>query len=456
MDDQVFAIEGAIFINGRDQGFSEVYTLKELDLETAAARLRELCALRLAVLPSGFKIVYARVIIRDGTNLSRSAFSGPHSPLDTENPTGSDISMGFGPVNKTEDALLIRFETLAGQWANRLLRAVPDVMIKANLLQGEFFVPGSPLGGGTPPAPGTWLEALGNFLAFLIAHTALKKRWPAVPNAVALFNWYRAVFRRTAMRRSGRKFQYVSWVALGDNQPNFGPCGMVIGVSRSCYTADCYFHPPYDTTGEIEYFFVKKTNPWFDGLTVFYPLKEYKQTAYGYAGERGDTPRPWVRGDDGTFNNPFANIFGTYPMFLGNVPFDDTLATYCPPCSRFGALPPTLHLTIIAVTAVSGPPVLTPGMVIPLNQVSNFSPFWVSDTLLYNGDAHCPLSFLWQCDPEGGATLTVTATATPVFQSASSVQVSPFLVQFDSFDLPGELVDCSTNLGETIWCIVSL
>ncbi len=196
---------GALFINGGSQGWSEKYWLPDLNYPSAVTNFGMLCQWRASLLPDGFEMVWARVSFPDTKRDAMAAITQPLFPLTYPPPTIPSTA-GFGPVNKTEDGLLFRFQTAGGRWSNRIIRGIPDSDITDDLIVGGLAIPGAPP--LTVPALGTntWPFYLANFVSYLVLHTVSPIRLQVKPPIYDSVAWQSALYRRTAMRRTGGPF----------------------------------------------------------------------------------------------------------------------------------------------------------------------------------------------------------------------------------------------------------
>ncbi len=195
---------GTLFINGGTKGWSEKYYLPETTLAAAKTNFAVLCAWRAAVMPRDFKMVWARVAFMDALRQSKAVLSGPLSPND-DGTTAADTA-GYGPVNNTEDALLFRFETSVGDFATRSIRGIPDNQVTDDELTAALTIPASPPAAVPAGITADWLVNLGSFLSYLKANTVQGKVISRAPLSVDLNAWESVLFRRSAIRRTGRPF----------------------------------------------------------------------------------------------------------------------------------------------------------------------------------------------------------------------------------------------------------
>lgn len=162
-------------------GFSEKYALKGssgFDRPAAKSIGFELVARRAQSLASGTKIVWARV----------SRHSNPKDAsrlLYGELPGGrTDALIGVGgipageTVNNVQAALHYRMESTDGQWGNRMLRGIPDLIVSngtADLHAKTNLPPGDPYHLFTDDASFTHKKAMENFLTFVQRNCAIAK-----------------------------------------------------------------------------------------------------------------------------------------------------------------------------------------------------------------------------------------------------------------------------------------
>lgn len=197
-------IMGTLFINGGTKGWSEKFWLTDSTLATAMVSFNLLCKWRASLLAKDFTIAWARVTFADTLRNSKAAILAPLLPTGDDTPAA--VTQGFGVVNKTEDGFLFRFETADGQWANRIIRGVPDQDLTDDEIVGNLVI--NPTPPAVVPAMGvlTWLSFLGNYVGYLVNNTVQSKRLPGNPRTWNLTAWDRAIFRRAAIRRTGRPF----------------------------------------------------------------------------------------------------------------------------------------------------------------------------------------------------------------------------------------------------------
>lgn len=197
---------GTLFINGGEFGLSEKYFLPQVAYADAQTNFLNLCKWRGNLLGDDFKLVWARVSYPDSERDSKAVLGAPIGPLD---PTASDREdSGFGVVNKTQDALLFRFETAEGKWATRRIAGIPDVDVTDDAIVGSLTLV-STAAVTIPTAIGagvTFLTQLANFVAYVRANTIHPVLRKGTAGTYDLFAWDRVVYRRTAIKKAGRPF----------------------------------------------------------------------------------------------------------------------------------------------------------------------------------------------------------------------------------------------------------
>lgn len=195
---------GTLFINGGTKGWSEKYWLTDSSYTTALITFGQLCKWRASLLATDFTIAWARVSFADTLRDSKAAIVAPLNP--TGDGTPAALAQGFGVVNKTEDGFLFRFETSGGKWCNRIVRGVPDQDLTDDQMVGALVIPATPP--AAVPAMGalTWLSFLGNYLSYVLNSTVQSSLLPTKPRSWNLTAWDRVIYRRAAIRRTGRPF----------------------------------------------------------------------------------------------------------------------------------------------------------------------------------------------------------------------------------------------------------
>lgn len=197
---------GTLHINGGEFGLSEKYFLPQVAYADAQANMLKLCQWRGNLLADDFKIVWSRVSYPDSERESKAVLSGSIGPLDPT-ATARDAA-GFGTVNKTQDALLFRFETAEGKFAARRLAAIPDIDVEDDAIVGALTLVSSPASTiPTAIASGvTFLTQLANFVAYVKANTLHPVLRKGTAGTFDLFAWDRVVYRRTTIKKAGRPF----------------------------------------------------------------------------------------------------------------------------------------------------------------------------------------------------------------------------------------------------------
>lgn len=197
-------IIGTLFINGGTKGWSEKYFLNDTTLAAAKATMNQLCLWRASIMPRDFKMVWARVAFMDKLRNSKAVLAAPLSPNDDGTPAAD--TAGYGPVNITEDALLFRFETAAGEFATRHVRGIPDQQMTDDELANALTIPATPPAAIPAGITANWIVNLGSFLSYLKNSTVQGKILTRNPLSVELTPWESVLFRRSAIRRTGRPF----------------------------------------------------------------------------------------------------------------------------------------------------------------------------------------------------------------------------------------------------------
>ncbi len=195
---------GTLFINGGEQGWAEKYWLPDNTFASAITNFNKLCQWRASVLPRDFRLVWARVVFADKARNSKAAITAPLLPNDDGTP-GADTA-GYGPVNKTEDAVLYRFEVATGEFANRIWRGFVDQQIADDELAAAITVPATPPAAVPAGITADYLVNFGSFISYVMNNTVYSHVISNKPKNYGILTWERAIFRRTAMRRTGRSF----------------------------------------------------------------------------------------------------------------------------------------------------------------------------------------------------------------------------------------------------------
>lgn len=186
-------------------GFSESYLLKDsVPSFSAGIPIGQQIALRRqACLAAEDSIIWARIAFTDSLHRSKALISGPLIGFNDPDPPAASI--GRTTVNKVADGLLLRFETADGQYGNRIMRSIPDVKLVDELWTDApvtFPAPAAAPKIATDP----WLDAFKDFVAYVRDNTTWAHKTSNSPLTYDTFDWATVVFRRSAMKRTGRVF----------------------------------------------------------------------------------------------------------------------------------------------------------------------------------------------------------------------------------------------------------
>lgn len=319
--------------NYKSYGWSEKWFFDAADWRSARSQGDRLALIRTCMHARGVRLVWAHVGFTDNPRLrwnvrnwqrNAPAWQGkyetePHTP---------------------HNCLQIRFETAEGLWANRYFCGLPDSFLAAMHRTGSlapWFARRA-----SPPVGDAALGFLTHFVYglhwlqqnTLLVHDLGGDDAPSFEPTP----WSNYVIREVRNRNRGRDFLHVSFEAgipnrdelAGANlgfQPAFTTCGLITGVTRSCYIRPARWYPA-GGVGVIRYYFVPPAFGAIDRPTVFWPyLEDLQLHNSDYPGERTTQPYRWQNGAPNTFLDREA--IGTDADFAGEglPPFDVTLPT---------------------------------------------------------------------------------------------------------------------------------
>lgn len=185
------------------QGFSEVYYLQESTFAAAQPVAATLAAWRANCLAEGGIMTWARISFVDRPRNTVAAIDRPIKPR-----IYAQSQSFSGRIQEPSTALQYRLETADGQWANRLIRGIPDAFVTDMTAAWTGGV-----GVNLPAAlPDITDVALGQadifqgFLKLLLTTTIYAKKLPGPTAAWDVQAWNRLVYRGVADRQTGRPF----------------------------------------------------------------------------------------------------------------------------------------------------------------------------------------------------------------------------------------------------------
>lgn len=288
--------------NFRQSGWSEKHFLNASSFEEAVHIGDQLGRWRIASCAKGTLLAWARLSFTDTPQIS--------IPLPCIDMSSTPY---FGPERTGPEhpfvRLHYRFETAAGNWSDRLIGGIPDAVVADQRTLGN--VTAWPDGEDMPDLTDVatrWSDVFRGMLRYVRLHTLYAKHIAGSDPSMHLYEpWQAVIYRKVAVRDTGRDFLWVSWEPAMPTTPNlpggdpaiapaFSVCGQRVGVVRSAYMRPCRWYGG-GGTGVIRYYFVPRKNPVFKLPTVFWPysqdlvLKNVLQP-----GELSALPYKWHRG----------------------------------------------------------------------------------------------------------------------------------------------------------------
>lgn len=196
-------VEGVIKINGRIGGWSEKYRFNVgTNVTLAATRFAEIATARAKLLARYHSIVGSSLSV-----WSRTRDSYPQPTFQT-GPELIGAEMGDPETcNETGSGFLVRFNTNAGRFENRLIRGLRDSWIEDNVTTLAAYTVYAD--GAVPIAynpPDSAVNLLGNYLALVRKHTQLFVASDDVlPDLFKVYSFETTQYRRVGKRDLGRR-----------------------------------------------------------------------------------------------------------------------------------------------------------------------------------------------------------------------------------------------------------
>ncbi len=165
-------IRMTLFVNYENQGFSETYALQAGSIQSATQDALQIASWRADLLGDKAKIVWAKMERMQDLRKSYAIVPNRSTtaiftalPIPGKLAEGADVDEEKKKLSGCETGFLFRFESDEGHHTNRLIRAVPDVLIqnRANIL-GFFTLPANFDALVTWAPGGAYLDCMRNYL----------------------------------------------------------------------------------------------------------------------------------------------------------------------------------------------------------------------------------------------------------------------------------------------------
>lgn len=200
---KVFVV--AMYFSGDGAGWSERCFIIASSRSSAITAAKTIGDLRLAILPNTCQMDWMKVTEFGGSRDSSAVYTSYPQVGTWAGDSDGSTEADYSP-NRIEDALVLRFETDAGEFTQRYLHGVPDVTVNQDELNRGIStassVPAVPLVG----AP-TWAVAVGGYMYLLKTTTFLFRQRTSGANVVkeqsAIAN---ISVRRIRGHKTGRPF----------------------------------------------------------------------------------------------------------------------------------------------------------------------------------------------------------------------------------------------------------
>lgn len=174
-----------LFFAFGESGFSEKYTMTASSRATAKADAATLITARLGCLPEGVFLEWAVV--------SESNSKKDGSSVLPATRTGSLTGANF-KIERIAEALHYRFETVDGEWSNRMVHGIPD----RNIVEEEYVT--DIVGDTFPAALVTYLDAVKTLTVMRLVDRS------TTPPTVTVKDYDAYTFRKVGGRKVGRPF----------------------------------------------------------------------------------------------------------------------------------------------------------------------------------------------------------------------------------------------------------
>lgn len=186
------------------QGWSDKFYLPQTTFDSASITARQLAIWRSAALAPGGQVCWARMSFVD---TPRNTIACLNQPLLAATYAGSTE----GPIEDVYTALHWRFETADGHWANRLIRGIPDDVVREMQIQPNIAPTWQPYGPTSAlPDPDDLSNPYPNMVLAFLEYARRVTIWAKLgPGPTVNFDtmpWAKVIFRKVANRQTGVAF----------------------------------------------------------------------------------------------------------------------------------------------------------------------------------------------------------------------------------------------------------